>query len=86
MSLFEAARSHYPLTKEQYNALVTKRGVFLDAYQTWFNGISKGPLVVRWDGSARTIDYEIDIYASQRRNVTSECVCCYVDIPLLIVQ
>jgi len=81
MSLFEAARSHYLLTKEQHNELVKNRGVFLDAYQAWFNGASKGPQVVRWDGSARTIDYKIDIYASQRRNVTSECVSCYVDIP-----
>ena len=81
MSLFESARSHYLLTKEQHNELVKNRGVFLDAYQAWFNGASKGPQVVRWDGSTRTIDYEIDIYASQRRNVTSECVSCYVDIP-----
>jgi len=65
MSLFEAARSHYLLTKEQHNALVKKRGVFMDAYQTWFNFVSKGPHVVRWGGSTRTID----------------CVPCYVDIP-----
>jgi len=85
MSLFDATRSHYLLTKVQYNELVTNRGAFLDAYQTWFNSISDGPLVVRWDGSARIIDYGIDIYALQ--NATSECVCCHwhVDIPVLIV-
>ena len=54
------------LTKEQYSDLVTKRGAFLDAYQTWFNGMSNCPLVIRWDGSTRTIDYEIDIYALGR--------------------
>ena len=81
MPLFDVARSHYLLTKVQYNELVTNRGAFLDAYKTWFNGIGDCPLAVRWDGSTRTIDYEMDIYAMQRRNVTSECVSCYVDIP-----
>jgi len=75
MSLFDATRSHYLLTKVQYNELVTNRGAFLDAYKTWFNGISDCPLAVRWDGSTRIINYGIDIRALQRRNVTSECVC-----------
>jgi len=77
MSLFDSARSHYLLTKVQYNELVKKRGVFLDAYQTWFNSVSNGPLVVRWDGSATRGHYESKVGAT---------VCCYVDIPLLIVQ
>ena len=55
MSLFEAARSPYLLTKQQHATLVADRGAFLDAYQAWFNAKYNRPdvdsPVVTWHGA-----------------------------------
>ena len=54
MSLFEAARHPYLLTKQQHATLVADRGAFLDAYQAWFNALwnNVGPPVITWHGMA----------------------------------
>ena len=54
MSLFEAARHPYLLTKQQHATLVADRGAFLGAYQAWFNALwnNVGPPVITWHGMA----------------------------------